>query len=180
MVPSHHGKRSKRDAHKPYKSMPERAVKLDISACTPRGSQYIFQVSARSVNCIHLQISGYITDEDGKKKIALVGKWDSYLDMQKCDEEGEALPSSELVRLWTVRGLLHILQLSRFQVIQCISQQQCSKLCAWGRKGSYHMDPSGQPLAYPPGPSPAPEGLMGQATRCASYSADVCLRFMNS
>lgn len=49
----------------------------------------------------HHEISGYITDEDGKKKIALVGKWDSYLDMQKCDEEGEALPGSELVRLWT-------------------------------------------------------------------------------
>ena len=51
-----------------------------------------------------MQISGYITDEDGKKKIALVGKWNSYLDMQKCDEEGEALPGSELVRLWTVRS----------------------------------------------------------------------------
>ena len=53
-----------------------------------------------------MQISGYIIDEDGKKRIALVGKWDSYLDMQKCDEEGELLPGSELIRLWTVRSKL--------------------------------------------------------------------------
>ena len=49
-----------------------------------------------------VQISGHVTDEEGKKKIALVGKWNSYLDMQKCDEEGTPLPGSELVRLWTV------------------------------------------------------------------------------
>lgn len=49
-----------------------------------------------------LQISGHVTDEEGKKRIALVGKWNSYLDMQKCDEEGAPLPGSELVRLWTV------------------------------------------------------------------------------
>lgn len=52
---------------------------------------------------IWLQISGHVTDEEGKKKIALVGKWNSYLDMQKCDEEGAPLPGAELVRLWTVR-----------------------------------------------------------------------------
>lgn len=49
-----------------------------------------------------LQISGYVTDEEGKKRIALTGMWHSYLDMQKCDEEGTPLPGSELVRLWTV------------------------------------------------------------------------------
>ena len=49
-----------------------------------------------------LQISGHVTDEEGKKRIALVGKWNSYLDMQKCDEEGTPLPGSDLVRLWTV------------------------------------------------------------------------------
>ena len=49
-----------------------------------------------------VQISGHVTNEEGKKKIALVGKWNSYLDMQKCDEEGTPLPGSELVRLWTV------------------------------------------------------------------------------
>lgn len=49
-----------------------------------------------------LQISGHVTDEEGKKRIALTGMWNSYLDMQKCDEEGTPLPGSELVRLWTV------------------------------------------------------------------------------
>ena len=49
-----------------------------------------------------LQISGHVTDEEGRKRIALVGKWDSYLDMQKCDEEGTPLPEAPLVRLWTV------------------------------------------------------------------------------
>ena len=43
-----------------------------------------------------------MTDEEGKKRITLVGMWNSYLDMQKCDEEGTPLPGSELVRLWTV------------------------------------------------------------------------------
>ena len=66
-------------------------------------------ISGISRAACYVQISGYITDEDGKKKIALVGKWDSYLDMQKCDEEGEILPGSELIRLWTVRSKLAIL-----------------------------------------------------------------------
>ena len=52
-----------------------------------------------------MQISGHVTDEEGKKRIALVGKWNSYLDMQKCDEEGTPLPGAELVRLWTVSTL---------------------------------------------------------------------------
>ena len=52
------------------------------------------------------QISGHVTDEEGKKRIALAGKWNEYLDMQKCDEEGTPLPGSELVRLWTVRTAL--------------------------------------------------------------------------
>jgi len=50
------------------------------------------------------QISGHVTDEEGKKRIALVGKWNSYLDMQKCDEEGTPLPGAQLVRLWTVHN----------------------------------------------------------------------------
>lgn len=63
-----------------------------------------------------LQISGHVTDEEGKKRIALVGMWNSHLDMQKCDEEGTPLPGSELVRLWTVSSHLypiavHLLQL---------------------------------------------------------------------
>ena len=49
-----------------------------------------------------MQINGHVTDEEGKKKIVLKGKWDSFLDMQKCNEEGEALPGAELIRLWTV------------------------------------------------------------------------------
>jgi len=50
------------------------------------------------------QISGHVTDEEGKKRIALVGKWNSYLDMQKCDVEGTPLPGAQLVRLWTVHN----------------------------------------------------------------------------
>lgn len=56
-----------------------------------------------------LQISGHVTDEEGKKRIALVGMWNSYLDMQRCDEEGTPLPGSELVRLWTVSSHVWLL-----------------------------------------------------------------------
>lgn len=65
--------------------------------------------------CI-LQISGHVTDEEGKKRIALVGMWNSYLDMQKCDEEGTPLPGSELVRLWTVSSRLYVIAVQLLQL----------------------------------------------------------------
>lgn len=49
-----------------------------------------------------LQVSGYICSKDGTKRLTLNGKWNSFLEMQKCNEEGEPLPGSEPVRLWTV------------------------------------------------------------------------------
>jgi hypothetical protein len=41
---------------------------------------------------------------EGKKVIALWGKWNSFLDSVKCDEEGSPLPGAETVRLWEVRA----------------------------------------------------------------------------
>lgn len=83
-----------------------------------------------------LQISGHVTDEEGKKRIALVGMWNSYLDMQKCDEEGTPLPGSELVRLWTVSSHVHftaahLYQLTLWQPSYFISTTLSSfdKLC---------------------------------------------------
>lgn len=49
-----------------------------------------------------MQVSGFISSSDGRKRIALSGKWNSHLDMQKCDEEGELMPGSDAVRMWTV------------------------------------------------------------------------------
>ena len=59
-------------------------------------------VESSSSQATHLQVSGFISSKDGTKKIALSGKWNSHLDMQKCDEEGELMPGSEPQRLWTV------------------------------------------------------------------------------
>ena len=50
----------------------------------------------------NLQVSGHIFAKDGTKKLVLSGKWNSHLDMQKCDEEGDPMPGSEPVRMWTV------------------------------------------------------------------------------
>lgn len=51
----------------------------------------------------HYEIAGHIKTADGTPVIALSGKWNSYLDMQKCDGDGEALPDAEKVRLWTCK-----------------------------------------------------------------------------
>ena len=51
-----------------------------------------------------MQVSGYIHAKDGTKKIVLNGKWNSFLDMQRCDEEGNPLPDSEVKRMWQVSG----------------------------------------------------------------------------
>ena len=49
-----------------------------------------------------MQVSGYIHAKDGTKKIALNGKWNSFLDMQVCDEDGNPAIGSEVKRLWQV------------------------------------------------------------------------------
>ena len=51
-----------------------------------------------------MQIAGHITNEEGEKVIALSGKWNSHLDMVKCDEAGEPIPDAPTTRLWTVSG----------------------------------------------------------------------------
>ena len=56
---------------------------------------------------------------DGTKQLALSGKWNSHLDMQKCDEEGDPLPGSELVRLWTVSVTDHQQQVVRKPGLSC-------------------------------------------------------------
>lgn len=52
------------------------------------------------------QCSGHILTEDGVKVIRVDGMWNSYLDMQKCDAEGEALPDEPKTRLWEVGQVL--------------------------------------------------------------------------
>ena len=37
---------------------------------------------------------------------ALGGKWNEYLDAQRCDEEGNPLPDAETLHLWKVRDCL--------------------------------------------------------------------------
>ena len=37
--------------------------------------------------------------------LALSGAWNSHLDMQPCDEEGDPLPDSKTTRLWQVQSL---------------------------------------------------------------------------
>ena len=47
-------------------------------------------------------MSGHIYTEEGKKVLALSGAWNSHLDMQPCDDEGDPLPGSKTTRLWQV------------------------------------------------------------------------------
>ncbi|KAK9817890.1 hypothetical protein WJX72_003822 [[Myrmecia] bisecta] len=49
------------------------------------------------------EVSGHIYTEEGRKVLALAGKWNSHLDMVKCDAEGDPLPGAETVRLWTCK-----------------------------------------------------------------------------
>ena len=37
---------------------------------------------------------------------ALGGKWNEYLDAQRCDEEGNPLPDAQTLHLWKVRDCL--------------------------------------------------------------------------
>ena len=45
-------------------------------------------------------MSGHIISAEGKKVMAVGGQWNEYLDCQRCDEEGDPLPSAEKKRLW--------------------------------------------------------------------------------
>ena len=56
---------------------------------------------------------------DGTKQLALSGKWNSHLDMQKCEEEGDPLPGSEPVRLWTVSATDHQRQIVQQTDLSC-------------------------------------------------------------
>jgi hypothetical protein len=49
------------------------------------------------------QVSGHISTAEGNKVFALGGKWNEYLDAQRCDEEGNPLPDAEKLHLWKVR-----------------------------------------------------------------------------
>ena len=49
-----------------------------------------------------MQVSGHIKSPEGKKVMALGGKWNEYLHCQRCDEEGDPLPDAPKTRLWTV------------------------------------------------------------------------------
>jgi hypothetical protein len=48
------------------------------------------------------QVSGHISTAEGAKVFALGGKWNEYLDAQRCDEEGNPLPDAETLHLWQV------------------------------------------------------------------------------
>ena len=56
-------------------------------------------------------MSGHIYNEEGKKVLALSGAWNSHLDMQPCDEEGDPLPDSKNTRLWQVHFLCFLTNL---------------------------------------------------------------------
>lgn len=55
-----------------------------------------------------LQVSGHISTAEGVKVFALGGKWNEYLDAQRCDEEGDPLPDAETLHLWKVRAFLMV------------------------------------------------------------------------
>lgn len=46
------------------------------------------------------EVSGHILSAEGKKVMALGGKWNDYLDAVRCDEEGDPLPDAEKLHLW--------------------------------------------------------------------------------
>lgn len=48
------------------------------------------------------QVSGHVTTAEGVKVYAVGGKWNEYLDAQKCDEEGDPLPDAPIMHLWKV------------------------------------------------------------------------------
>ena len=52
-----------------------------------------------------LQMSGHIISAEGKKVMAVGGKWNEYLEGQRCDEAGDPLPDAPRKRLWQVRRM---------------------------------------------------------------------------
>ena len=61
-----------------------------------------------------MQVSGHIVTKEGKKVYALGGKWNEYLDAQRCDEEGDPLPDAKTLHLWKVRLLMCLLTAPAF------------------------------------------------------------------
>ena len=57
----------------------------------------------KRVGFLGWQVSGHVTSAEGQKVYALGGRWNEYLDAQKCDEEGDPLPDAETIHLWKVR-----------------------------------------------------------------------------
>jgi hypothetical protein len=53
-----------------------------------------------------VQVSGHIKSPEGKKIMALGGKWNEYLDAQRCDDAGDPLPDAPKTRLWQVDCVL--------------------------------------------------------------------------
>jgi hypothetical protein len=47
------------------------------------------------------EFKGYVTDQNGVKRIKLFGKWNAFCDMVPCSEGGEAIPDQDPVRMWT-------------------------------------------------------------------------------
>jgi hypothetical protein len=66
-------------------------------------------------------VSGHISTAEGTKVFALGGKWNEYLDAQRCDEEGNPLPDAETLHLWKV---LICLVLAAFRAAETHAVQQ--------------------------------------------------------
>lgn len=47
------------------------------------------------------EFKGYAEDANGIKKYILSGRWNSHVDIQQCDPEGEPLPGTDARRIWT-------------------------------------------------------------------------------
>ena len=73
------------------------------------------------------QVSGHISTAEGAKVFALGGKWNEYLDAQRCDEEGNPLPDAETLHLWKVHACL---VLAAFAALESIwfSRKTCQAL----------------------------------------------------
>lgn len=80
-------------------------------SCTivPAMSQQYMTLASRCVSARFqvlaagcLKVSGHISTKEGKKVYALGGKWNEYLDAQRCDDDGNPLPDAEKLHLWKV------------------------------------------------------------------------------
>mmetsp|Transcript_11257 Transcript_11257/g.33809 ORF Transcript_11257/g.33809 Transcript_11257/m.33809 type:complete len:452 (-) Transcript_11257:444-1799(-) len=46
------------------------------------------------------EVSGHVTSAEGEKIYTLGGKWNDFLDAQRCDQEGNPLPDAPVIHLW--------------------------------------------------------------------------------